>query len=98
MDDKLQPPAPAAEITPAEPVEEGSEAKAVSMLSDLPDEQRRELESRADAWLDEVSALNPHSQEFTAQVHAQIGRASCRGSGERGGREWAYRWRIAGVR
>ena len=70
MDDKLQPPAPAAEITPAEPVEEVSEDKAVSMLSDLPDEQRRELESRADAWLDEVSALNPHSQEFTAQVNA----------------------------
>src|SRR5690625_6848477 len=44
MDDKLQPPAPAAEITPAEPVEEVSEDKAVSMLSDLPDEQRRELE------------------------------------------------------
>src|SRR5690625_1256257 len=87
MDDKLQPPAPAVEITPAEPVEEVSEDKAVSILSDLPDEQRRELESRADAWLDEVSALNPHSQEFTAQVNAlgavarrtfEIGRAACR--------------------
>ena len=68
--DKLEPPTPAADITPAEPVQEVSEDKAGSMLTDLPSEQRQELESRADQWLDEISQLNPHSQEFTAQVNA----------------------------
>lgn len=68
--DKLQPPTPAAEITPAEPVDEISEDQAVSVLPDLPAEQERELEQRADAWVEQVSALNPHSQEFTAQVNA----------------------------
>lgn len=68
--DKLQPPTPAAEITPAEPVDAISEDQAVSVLPDLPAEQERELEQRADAWVEQVSALNPHSQEFTAQVNA----------------------------
>ena len=72
MDDKLQPPTPAPEIVAAEPVEEIGEDKAVSMLSDLPPEQKKELEVRADSWLDTVTALNPHSQEFSAQV-AEIG-------------------------
>ena len=70
MDDKLQPPAPSPEITPAEPVEELSEDKAVSMLADLPAEQKQDLENRADQWVDQISSLNPHSQEFTAQVDA----------------------------
>ncbi|MEV0867376.1 toxic anion resistance protein [Brachybacterium paraconglomeratum] len=68
--DKLQPPTPAQEITPADPVEEISDDDAVSVLPDLPAEQQQELEQRADAWVDQVSALNPHSQEFTAQVNA----------------------------
>lgn len=68
--DKLQPPTPAEEIVPAEPVEELSEEKAVSLLTDLPAEQQKELETRADQWLEEISTLNPHSQEFTAQVNA----------------------------
>ena len=68
--DKLQPPTPAQEITPAEPVQEISDDDAVSVLPDLPAEQQQELEQRADAWVDQVSALNPHSQEFTAQVNA----------------------------
>jgi len=68
--DKLQPPTPEQEIVAAEPVEELSEEKAVSLLSDLPAEQAQELEQRAGSWIDEVSALNPHSQEFSAQVAA----------------------------
>ena len=72
--DKLQPPTPAQEITPAEPVQEISDDDAVSVLPDLPAEKQQELEQRADAWVDQVSALNPHSQEFTAQVN-EIGRA-----------------------
>jgi uncharacterized protein YaaN involved in tellurite resistance len=68
--DKLQPPTPDQEITPAEPVEEISDDDAVSVLPDLPAEKQQELEQRADAWVDQVSALNPHSQEFTAQVNA----------------------------
>ncbi|MGO1225997.1 toxic anion resistance protein [Brachybacterium sp.] len=68
--DKLQPPTPAEEITPAEPVEQISDDDAVSVLPDLPAEQQHELEQRADAWVDQVSGLNPHSQEFTAQVNA----------------------------
>ena len=68
--DKLQPPTPAEEITPAEPVEQISDDDAVSVLPDLPAEQQQELEQRADAWVDQVSGLNPHSQEFTAQVNA----------------------------
>lgn len=68
--DKLQPPTPAADITAAEPIEEISEDQAVSILPDLPDEQQQDLEKRADAWVEQVSALNPHSQEFTAQVDA----------------------------
>src|SRR5690625_756525 len=40
------------------------------MLTELPAEQRQELESRAAQWLDEISQLNPHPQEFTAQVNA----------------------------
>ena len=68
--DKLQPPTPAQDIVPAEPVEELSEDKAVSLLADLPAEQQQELEERADQWVEEISKLNPHSQEFTAQVNA----------------------------
>ena len=68
--DKLQPPTPEPEIVAAEPVEELSEEKAVSLLSDLPADQAKELEQRAGSWIDEVSALNPHSQEFSAQVAA----------------------------
>lgn len=68
--DKLQPPTPAADITAAEPIEEISEVQAVSILPDLPEEQQQDLEKRADAWVEQVSALNPHSQEFTAQVDA----------------------------
>ncbi|MBB5832888.1 toxic anion resistance protein [Brachybacterium aquaticum] len=68
--DKLQPPTPAQEITPAEPVEEISDSDAVSVLPDLPAEQQQQLEQRADAWVDQVSAMNPHSQEFTDQVNA----------------------------
>jgi uncharacterized protein YaaN involved in tellurite resistance len=68
--DKLQPPTPDQEITPAEPVEEISDDDAVSVLPDLPAEQQQDLEQRADAWVDQVSAMNPHSQEFTAQVNA----------------------------
>lgn len=68
--DKLQPPTPAADITAAEPIEEISEDQAVSILPDLPEEQQQDLEKRADAWVEQVSALNPHSQEFTAQVDA----------------------------
>ena len=68
--DKLQPPTPAEEITPAEPVEPISDDDAVSVLPDLPAEQQQELEQRADAWVDQVADLNPHSQEFTAQVNA----------------------------
>ncbi|MEE1618621.1 toxic anion resistance protein [Brachybacterium sp. J153] len=68
--DKLQPPTPAPAIQAAEPVAEISEEKAVSLLSDLPPEQSKELEVKASTWLDTVTALNPHSQEFTAQVTA----------------------------
>lgn len=68
--DKLQPPTPAEEITPAEPVERISDDDAVSVLPELPEGQQQELEQRADAWVDQVSGLNPHSQEFTAQVNA----------------------------
>src|SRR5699024_6618547 len=68
--DKLSPPSPEPEITPAEPVEEVQEDQAVSMLPDLPEQQQDELEQRADAWVDQVAQLNPHSQEFTAQVNA----------------------------
>jgi uncharacterized protein YaaN involved in tellurite resistance len=67
--DKLEPPSPS-EITASDPVEEMSEEKAASLLSDLPADQRQELESRADAWLDTVTSLNPHSQEFAAEVNA----------------------------
>ena len=41
--DKLQPPTPEPEITPAEPVEELSEDRAVSLLTDLPEEQQKAL-------------------------------------------------------
>ncbi|MGY5765024.1 toxic anion resistance protein [Brachybacterium sp. DNPG3] len=68
--DKLQPPTPAEEITPAEPVEEISDDQAVSLLPDLPGEQQQDLEKRADAWVDQIATLNPHSQEFSAQVDA----------------------------
>ena len=68
--DKLQPPTPAEEITPAEPIEQISDDDAVSVLPDLPQEKAQELEQRADAWVDQVAGLNPHSQEFTAQVNA----------------------------
>ena len=68
--DKLQPPTPAEEITPAEPIEQISDDDAVSVLPDLPEEKAQELEQRADAWVDQVAGMNPHSQEFTAQVNA----------------------------
>ncbi|WP_246957471.1 toxic anion resistance protein [Brachybacterium sp. Marseille-Q7125] len=68
--DKLQPPAPATELTPAEPTEQVTEEQAVSALPDLPPEQQRELEQRADAWVEQVAAMNPASQEYTAQVNA----------------------------
>ncbi len=68
--EKLQPPAPAEEIVPAKPVEEVSEEKAVSLLPDLPPEAQKDLENRADQWLEEISTLNPNSQEFTARVNA----------------------------
>ncbi|WP_193105511.1 toxic anion resistance protein [Brachybacterium sp. FME24] len=68
--DKLQPPTPEPEITPAEPVAEVPADKAVSMLPDLPAEQRQDLAARADQWVEQISTLNPHSQEFTAQVDA----------------------------
>lgn len=68
--DKLQPPTPAEEITPAEPIEQISDDDAVSVLPDLPQEKAQELEQRADAWVDQVAGMNPHSQEFTAQVNA----------------------------
>ncbi|MFC7376524.1 toxic anion resistance protein [Brachybacterium sp. GCM10030267] len=68
--DKLEPPEPAEEIVPSEPVEEVSEDKAVSLLPDLPAEQQQELEAKANSWLDTVTSLNPHSQEFTAEVAA----------------------------
>ena len=68
--DKLQPPTPAEEITPAEPVEQISDEQAVSVLPDLPAEKQQELEQRADAWVDQISQLSPHSQEFSAQVDA----------------------------
>ncbi|MGO1391546.1 toxic anion resistance protein [Brachybacterium alimentarium] len=68
--DKLQPPTPEPEITPSEPVEEVPADRAVSMLPELPDEQQQDLAERADQWVDQISALNPHSQEFSAQVDA----------------------------
>ncbi|MGP9537197.1 toxic anion resistance protein [Brachybacterium sp. AOP43-C2-M15] len=68
--DKLQPPTPEPEISPAEPVEEIPEDQAGSLLPDLPEGQQQELEQRADAWVEQVAELNPHSQEFTAQVNA----------------------------
>ena len=68
--DKLQPPTPEPEITPSEPVEEVPADRAVSMLPELPDEQQQDLAARADQWVDQISALNPHSQEFSAQVDA----------------------------
>ncbi|MGP9745712.1 toxic anion resistance protein [Brachybacterium sp. AOP29-B2-41] len=68
--DKLQPPTPTEEITPAEPIEQISDDDAVSVLPDLPQEKAQELEQRADAWVDQVAGMNPHSQEFTAQVNA----------------------------
>ena len=68
--DKLQPPNPEPEITPAEPVAEVPEDQAVSMLPDLPAETQQDLEGRADQWVEQIAALNPHSQEFTAQVDA----------------------------
>src|SRR5690625_3182300 len=46
--------------------------------------QQQELESRADQWLDEISELNPHSQEFTAQVNA-LGAAARRTFGRTSG-------------
>ena len=82
--DKLQPPTPEPEITPAEPVEELSEDKAVSLLTDLPEEQQKALEVRADSWLNEVTSLNPHSQEFTAQINAigQVARPTFERTGQ----------------
>ncbi|MGO2312067.1 MAG: toxic anion resistance protein [Brachybacterium tyrofermentans] len=68
--DKLQPPTPEPEITPAEPIAEVPEDQAVSMLPDLPAETQQDLEGRADQWVEQIAALNPHSQEFTAQVDA----------------------------
>lgn len=68
--DKLTPPAPAPEIVPAEPVEQISEEKAVSLLSDLPASEQQDLEAKASTWLDTVTSMNPHSQEFKAQVTA----------------------------
>ncbi|MGP9736304.1 toxic anion resistance protein [Brachybacterium sp. AOP42-C2-15] len=68
--DKLQPPTPAEEITPAEPIEQISDDDAVSVLPDLPQEKAQELEQRAEAWVEQVAGMNPHSQEFTAQVNA----------------------------
>ncbi|GAA1488848.1 toxic anion resistance protein [Brachybacterium sacelli] len=67
---KLEPPTPDPEIAPAEPVEQIEEDEAVSMLTELPAEQQQDLEDRADQWLDQITTLNPHSQEFTAQVDA----------------------------
>ncbi|ATG56283.1 tellurite resistance protein [Brachybacterium ginsengisoli] len=68
--DKLQPPAPAQEITPAEPVASVDDDQAGAMLPDVPAEQQAELEQRADSWVEQVAQLNPHSQEYTAQVNA----------------------------
>ena len=67
---KLEPPTPAQEITPAEPVESIDDDQAGDMLPDLAPEQQAELEQRADAWVEQVAQLNPHSQEYTAQVNA----------------------------
>ncbi|APX33623.1 protein involved in tellurite resistance [Brachybacterium sp. P6-10-X1] len=67
---KLEPPTPAPEIEASEPVEQIEEDEAVSMLTELPAEQQQDLENRADQWLDQITALNPHSQEFSAQVDA----------------------------
>ncbi|MGO2558540.1 toxic anion resistance protein [Brachybacterium sp.] len=67
---KLEPPTPAQEITPAEPVESVQDDQAGDMLPDLAPEQQQELEQRADAWVEQVAQLNPHSQEYTAQVNA----------------------------
>ncbi|MDN6330460.1 MAG: toxic anion resistance protein, partial [Brachybacterium sp.] len=66
----LEPPTPAQEITPAEPVESVQDDQAGDMLPDLAPEQQQELEQRADAWVEQVAQLNPHSQEYTAQVNA----------------------------
>ena len=53
--DKLQPPTPAEEITPAEPVQEVPEDDAASMLPELPSDQQQELEQRADDWVEQVA-------------------------------------------
>src|SRR5699024_12670979 len=61
---KLEPPPPAQEITPAEPVESIDDDQAGDMLPDLAPEQQAELGQRAAAWVEQVAQLNPHSQEY----------------------------------
>src|SRR5699024_11781332 len=73
--DTLQPPTPAEEITPAEPVQEVPEDDAASMLPELPTARQQELEQRADDWVEQVAELNPHSQEFTRSEERRVGKA-----------------------
>lgn len=72
-ENKLVPPSPAPEPEPipaAEPVEQIEESSAISMLRDLPAEAVATLDEQARTWLDHVTALNPHSQEFGREVQA----------------------------
>lgn len=66
----LTPPEPAPELTPAPPVEEVTDDKAVGMLEPLPPTEAQELVQRAATWLKTVAALNPHSQEFQNEIIA----------------------------
>lgn len=66
----LTPPEPAPELTAAPPAEEVTDDKAVGMLEKLPATVTNELKERAQQWLGTVAALNPHSQEFQAEVAA----------------------------
>lgn len=66
----LQPPEPAPAPVAEPPVEEVKDDKALSMLEPLDQAVSTELSQRAEKWLNTVAALNPHSQEFQAQIIA----------------------------
>lgn len=66
----LQPPEPAPAPVAEPPVEEVKDDKALGMLEPLDQAVSTELSQRAEKWLNTVSALNPHSQEFQTQIIA----------------------------
>lgn len=68
--EKLQPPSPEPPLEASDPVDEVEEDRAVALLQDLPEDEQQDLQDRASTWLDTMTSLNPHSQEFTAEVSA----------------------------